>query len=266
VKSVPTTGGLVQTIASNQESPNGLAIDGPYVYWSNHLGAAIKRTLKDGSGSPELVSEASMPTTVGVYGDHVYWFDDSQAAIWQVPKAGGTATNVLTYKPDSAAPTYLSFFMAKTGVYYWTFVAHGTPTCYSLLDGWSVRGLAYDDFGALGPNLYHQPCGTSSTAFCFDYELLDPATGKPTLIFRPWGSDPSDYNLGRVLLAANSCGIFVSTTTADRTRSELELFPLAPINSSTRYSLGGFTVGVRTSDEENLYFFSGTSIYKLPVP
>ena len=61
VQSVATTDGTVTTIAANQEAPMGMAIDGDYVYWSNNLGAAVKRALKDGSGAPELVASANMP-------------------------------------------------------------------------------------------------------------------------------------------------------------------------------------------------------------
>lgn len=145
VQSVAITDGTVTTIAAAQEVPTGMAIDGDYVYWSNNLGAAIKRARKDGTGVPELVAAANLPTSVGVFGDYVYWVDADYTAIWRASKTGGTATNVISSSTQDMNGRYF----APTGIYYSYAIDTYQRSLHSLFGGWSTTVGRYSYFDAV---------------------------------------------------------------------------------------------------------------------
>ena len=249
VQSVATADGTVTTIAANQERPTGMAIDDQYVYWSNNLGAAIKRAPKDGSGAPELLVSANMPTEVGVFGDYVYWVDADYTAIWRAPKTGGVATIVI-----SSSTRMNGRFFAPTGIYYSYYLDTYQSTLYSLFGGWSMTVGRYSYFDAVGDYVaYLRWPGTMGLPYAL--VLLDPATGNVTSTAT--GSLYSSWS------TANSCGLFAASS------SRLQVMPLALRNSSNvqlATVLTKFNITAATSDDKNVYFFADNAIYRLPLP
>ncbi len=71
---VPIGGGIPRVIASG-ESPNGIAVDGASVYWTNYFdGTVLKVPL--GGGSPTTIASRGVgPVAIAVDAASVYWVD-----------------------------------------------------------------------------------------------------------------------------------------------------------------------------------------------
>jgi hypothetical protein len=76
-------------------APNGLALDGENVYWTNSNGTVMK-VPKDG-GCPELLANAFIPWGIAVDQTHVYWTNegyDGTGTVMKVPIGGGCAAGL----------------------------------------------------------------------------------------------------------------------------------------------------------------------------
>ena len=89
-------------VASGQEFPHGVAVDGAWVYWSNVVQGTIRKTGKHGAGNPILVvvDGQNEPQRLVVDAGYLYWtnagtpsssfFDGELARISLDPAGGGT--------------------------------------------------------------------------------------------------------------------------------------------------------------------------------
>lgn len=74
------------TIASTQNGPHRLALDAKYVYWTNG-GGTIMRVDKQGVGTPVfLYSGPPGPRGIAVDGEAVYWTNETSGAVMKVAK------------------------------------------------------------------------------------------------------------------------------------------------------------------------------------
>jgi virginiamycin B lyase len=63
-----------QSFIAGATSPEGVAVDGQHLYWTNNLNNAIGRANLDGtSPNQSFIASASAPQGVAVDGQHVYW-------------------------------------------------------------------------------------------------------------------------------------------------------------------------------------------------
>jgi hypothetical protein len=101
------SGGGVVTLASGQDKPDSIAVDGANVYWANVAdgysgthGAIMKVPI--GGGTPvALASGQSDPSDLATDGVNVYWTNQSANTIMSVSVSGGTPT---TLASDQAGP------------------------------------------------------------------------------------------------------------------------------------------------------------------
>jgi hypothetical protein len=97
-----------KTIASNQGTPRGLAIDDTFVYWTTQMetDGRVRRARKDGTSlAPEpLAVGLQDPHGVAVNSQNVYWADSATGAIQTTPKEGhGPVTTLATGQNFPAA-------------------------------------------------------------------------------------------------------------------------------------------------------------------
>ena len=106
ILSVPLCGGAVVTLASDQGTVNGIAVDEANVYWITASEANTGGVLRVpvGGGAVETLA-ASGTGSVTIDEDRVYWTDRWAAAVMSQPKAGGTTT---TLAADQQGPDALA--------------------------------------------------------------------------------------------------------------------------------------------------------------
>jgi len=86
---LPGTTGTPQTLATDQSIPTDLALDGNYVYWVSHGGAAVRRTLRvGGSAIEDLVVGIENPYRLALSDAYVY-FSTAYVGPYRVAKDGG---------------------------------------------------------------------------------------------------------------------------------------------------------------------------------
>jgi hypothetical protein len=167
---VSKQGGVASGLASEQSKPWRLALDESYVYWTNQLGAAVMRTLKDGTGTPELISTAIQPTGIAVVGDNVVWINQGDHTLRRAPKTGDSngGTPILSdfygselavhgtsiYAVDGSAYSFSPVIGVDTTTGTQTYVGNGNYLCtssdYLFVDaGKSVTYVTWVDFETL---------------------------------------------------------------------------------------------------------------------
>jgi hypothetical protein len=78
------------TLASQQAGPNGIAVGGGYVYWTNTVGGQVSRVALAGGKPTVLASGLQRPWGIAVDSTSVYWTTDAQnGLVMQLPLAGG---------------------------------------------------------------------------------------------------------------------------------------------------------------------------------
>ncbi len=102
------------TLAPSSEFPTSVAVDATSVYWRTNLGSILRKN-KDGSGLQTKLAAAAPTWDDGsmlIDADNVYWNEYSHTTLRSIPKAGGTATTLLTGLPGVAV-------VADTTGIYW---------------------------------------------------------------------------------------------------------------------------------------------------
>lgn len=88
LRRIPKAGGAVQTLATQQQNADSMAVDSTWLYWTAWGGApALLRTKKDGSGSPAvLLGSLHEPTGVTVDATKVYVANKGDGEVLVVSK------------------------------------------------------------------------------------------------------------------------------------------------------------------------------------
>ncbi|HEY6459805.1 MAG TPA: hypothetical protein VIY73_06625, partial [Polyangiaceae bacterium] len=96
-----TAGGPPTTLASGQDGPHGIAVDGSNVYWTNQGdgfdpdGSVMKVPLAGGTPTT-LASGLTSPWEIALDATSAYWTSNSQGTVMKVPLGGGTPTTLAT--------------------------------------------------------------------------------------------------------------------------------------------------------------------------
>jgi hypothetical protein len=95
-------GRCLEVLASNQITPNGIALDSQYVYWTNEgadsMSGTVMRTLKTGvmdGGTPTILAGGqNYPIAIVVDAENVYWTDGNGQTVMRRALDGGVPTTL----------------------------------------------------------------------------------------------------------------------------------------------------------------------------
>jgi hypothetical protein len=125
--------GVPVAIATNQNAPNGLAVDANNVYWTTSDGNVVKAPIA-GGGPTVLASGQMFPWGIAVDATTVYWVNAASAGqVMSVPIAGG-APSVLA--DMQSRPFKLA---TSNGFLYWTNNGDGTVMKMATSDGQPMK-------------------------------------------------------------------------------------------------------------------------------
>ena len=95
---VPVNGGLLSTLAKNQDTPFAIAVNSASVYWANagdsngtNTGNIMVVALADGSASV-VGTGGQYAASLALDSSNLYW-SGAGGELWQMPLAGGAATS-----------------------------------------------------------------------------------------------------------------------------------------------------------------------------
>ncbi len=156
---VPLDGGTAIPLASNQEDPNGIAVDRQHIFWTDTTGNKVMRLQKTAApNTPVVIADLGAldggmrPFGGGPYGiaidsNYVYWTNNSGGQVMMVSIDGGTPTVIAD---GQEAP--LGIAVDATNVY-WT-NQYGGEVYQQLLagpfDGGTLTLLASNQAGPTG--------------------------------------------------------------------------------------------------------------------
>jgi hypothetical protein len=114
IRRVPRDGGLVQTLATSEALPDGLALTSSHVVWANTGGDTIRTVPLNGGAVETLatVSAGSKPAGVAVSDTHAFWTNWSTGNVQRVALTGGTPE-------DLSTGNSLPHRIATDGIYVW---------------------------------------------------------------------------------------------------------------------------------------------------
>ena len=102
---IGVTGGAPAVLASGQNDPVGVVVNGGTVYWADSGAGTIMAVPVTGGTPTVLASGQNDPAYVAVDNGTVYWADSSAGTVMAVPATGGSPTVVATGQHD---PAYLA--------------------------------------------------------------------------------------------------------------------------------------------------------------
>ncbi len=95
VQRAPKAGGVVETLAENQDSPGALAVDATTIYWVNDETGRVMRLPKDGQGKPKSILKSPGLAGLTVDADGLYLSRKlKKGEIRRADKDGGGASTV----------------------------------------------------------------------------------------------------------------------------------------------------------------------------
>ena len=89
---IPKEGGPVKTLAWSYGTPDGLALDDQFAYWTDGM---TRRVPLDG-GTVEIIRSNQTQFSWGLGAEAIYYVEGGSAAISWIPKAGGIEQTFLT--------------------------------------------------------------------------------------------------------------------------------------------------------------------------
>lgn len=167
VMSVPATGGVPTTIASNQDYPWAVAVDGNNVYWTNYDGASAifvgtptnAGTVMEvplGGGTPvTLASALQGPWGIAVDAANVYFTTAGGNKVKSVPIDSGGNGPVTILAEDQYTPTAIAVDASNV---YWVNESEVSSSNFG-----AVMSVPKDSDGGVAPTVIVQPGATYDT-------------------------------------------------------------------------------------------------------
>ena len=78
-----------QVLASGQQGPQGVVVDGANAFWANHNGSTIMKVALSGGAPVPVVSGVATPLLSVVDATHVYWTNYENGSVFKASLLGG---------------------------------------------------------------------------------------------------------------------------------------------------------------------------------
>ncbi len=89
VSEAPLAGGVVKNLATDEVTPQGIAVDAEAVYWANDTDQNIRKATLATGEVTTLASGQDVAFVVALDETHVYWTTLNAGTVSRVPKMGG---------------------------------------------------------------------------------------------------------------------------------------------------------------------------------
>jgi hypothetical protein len=260
----------VQLGAANEDGPSQLAVANGNVYWTSHLGNAI-RAVPIGGGTQQTLYTASSPTGITVDATDVYWSDDGTKQILKAAVAGGGTPTAF------AAYTASPLLGDATNVYFSAFVTFGieSNSVAIAVDKSTGAQLMYQGGSFQGSVGWYTVAINSTTVFTFDSgghfeNVTSPnanyktGSGGPPMYSPTWSLD---VTAGASADTADDCSLFwTGSYTSKPTAGPTGIFSVLanqPSNEVTLLTTMVKTPGAIAVDAQNVYWVDATWIGRI---